>query len=59
MQKNWKEYIYRSDIQVTFELYSFSGVYRSFIPNENNYIYQVLSYSVDFKAPWELYILVL
>ena len=49
--------IYRSDVHVTFEVYLFtviSNVYRSFIPNRNC-IYEVLSYSVDFKAPRELW----
>ena len=43
--------IHRSDVQVTFELYSeiFTGLFFF----KQNYIYWVLPYSVDFKFPRE------
>ena len=47
------ENIYRSDYKLPLSFTMISVVYRSFIPNKT-YIYQVLFYSMDFKAPREL-----
>ena len=51
-KKLWK--IFSSDVKVSFELYghlwSLQVLY-----SKLNYIYWVLSYSMDFKAPWELW----
>ena len=46
--------IYRSNVQVTFELYNHFRCYRSCIPNKIIFT-KVLSYSVDFKAPREFW----
>ena len=46
--------IYSSNLQVTFELYSYLRGLRVFFAKQN-YIYQVLAYSVDFKATQELW----
>ena len=49
-----RENIYRSNIQVTFEL---NGQFRFLLVlySKQNCIYYLLSYSVDFKAPRELW----
>ena len=50
----WHPKCYRSGIQVTFELYGhFRGLQVLYF--KSDYIYSVLFYSGDLKAPWELW----
>ena len=51
---NIRKNIYRSDMQVTFELYCNFRCLHVFY-SKSNYIYRVLSHSVDFKALQELW----